>query len=90
VFQVSQTNTFHHAKFQLVCGARPLQRGRFAPTLVISRQAWPTRPRSIDMSPASYPSEHTAIGAAYAHGLSWIDSFAQSRCGDPPSVHQNP
>ena len=34
-----------HQNYDLLCSARPVDSGKFAPGLIVSRQAWPTRSR---------------------------------------------
>ena len=38
---------FRHQDYELQCSANAVDSGRFAPTLVVSKQVWPTRPRVI-------------------------------------------
>jgi len=44
---IDATKIFKHRDYELVCGARRVDNGKFAPTLMISKQVWPTRPREI-------------------------------------------
>jgi len=69
------TKTFRHQGYDLRCGARPLDGGRFAPELVVCKQVWPTRPRVIAVDRGSFPSEDTAVDAAYAQGVDWIQNY---------------
>ncbi|MEP7058496.1 MAG: hypothetical protein ABI809_12070, partial [Caldimonas sp.] len=59
------SKSFQHKNYDLLCGARALDRGRFAPTLCVSSHNWPARPRQIALSPGNFPSADAAIDAAY-------------------------
>lgn len=69
------TRIFRHEGYDLRCSARPLDGGRFAPELIVCKQVWPTRPRVIAIDRGNYPSEATAIDAAYAQGVDWIVNY---------------
>lgn len=60
-----ETKSFQHEDYDLLCGAKTLDRGRFAPTLFVSKQSWPRRRRQIALAPGDFPSTHTAINAAF-------------------------
>jgi hypothetical protein len=66
------TKTFRHQGYDLTCSAKAVDSGRFAPTLVVCKQVWPTRPRVIAMERGDYLTEETAIDAAYTQGVEWI------------------
>jgi len=72
---MESTRTFRHDGYDLRCGARPLDGGRFAPELVLCKQVWPTRPRVIFVERGNFASEAAAIEAAYAHGVDWIQNY---------------
>ncbi len=72
---MNATKSFRHKNYDLLCGARAVDRGRFAPTLVISTQSWPSRPRQIALVAGDYPSEDTAIDAAYHQGIEWVFNY---------------
>ena len=59
------TKVFQWQNYELQCSARPLDAGRWAPALVLSKQVWPSRPREIAVPRGQYTSEETAIAAAY-------------------------
>ncbi len=69
------TKIFRHHDYELHCGARPVDGGRFVPTLIVSKQVWPTRPREIAIRRGDYPTPEEAIDAAYAQGIGWIADF---------------
>ena len=69
------TKTFRHQGYDLLCGARAFDTGKFAPTLVVCKQVWPTRPRVIAIDRGDYLTEATAIDAAYAKGVEWILNY---------------
>jgi len=66
---------FRHQGYDLRCGARAIDGGRFAPELVVRKEVWPTRPRVIAVERGSYLSEESAIEAAYAQGVDWILNY---------------
>jgi hypothetical protein len=61
--------------YEMHCGAKPLDGGRFAPTLVVSKQVWPTRPREIAVERGDHLTPETAIDAAYTQGIEWIRNY---------------
>ena len=69
------TRTFRHQGYDLLCGTRAIGSGKFAPTLVVCKQVWPTRPRVIAIDRGDYLTEATAIDAAYAKGVEWILNY---------------
>jgi len=69
------TRVYHCQNYELRCSARPLDAGRYAPGLVVSKQVWPSRPRQIDVPRGLHLSEQTAIDAAYSQGLAWIRDY---------------
>jgi hypothetical protein len=52
-----------------------LTNGRFVPELVITKDVWPTRPRSIAIEKAEFEIEEEAIAAARSRGLEWITNY---------------
>ena len=66
------SQTFRHQDYELLCGARAVDSGRFAPSLVITKQVWPTRPREIAMQRGNHATPQLAIAAAYAQGVEWV------------------
>ena len=69
------TQTFRHQDYELVCSAKPVDSGRFAPVLIVSKQVWPTRPREIAVQRGEHTTEQMAIEAAYAQGIEWITNY---------------
>ncbi len=69
------TKTFHHQNYELQCSARLGDSGQFVPSLVVSKQVWPTRPRVIAMRRGDYTTEALAIEAARAQGVEWILNY---------------
>lgn len=72
---MAATKTFRHQDYELICSAKPIDSGKFVPTLIVSKQVWPTRPRVIAMEKADYLNEETAIAAAYSQGIEWVQNF---------------
>ncbi len=69
------TKTFKHQGYELLCTARPVDGGRFAPALVVCKQVWPSRPRVIAIERGDYPTEDAAIAAAHVQGIEWILNY---------------
>jgi hypothetical protein len=69
------TRIFRHQDYELICSAKSVDSGRFAPMLTVSKQVWPTRPREIAVQRGEYTSEETAIDAAHAQGIEWITNY---------------
>ena len=61
--------------YDLHCGARDVGPGMFAPTLVVARRRWPSRPRVIAMARGSFATEVDAIDAARLQGMQWVTDF---------------
>ena len=72
---MSETETTQYQDYNLVCGARPVDQGRFAPTLTVSRRAWPSRPRVIAVVRDTFETEANAIEAARTQGIQWVTDF---------------
>ncbi len=66
---------FRHQDYELVCSAKAVDNGRFAPMLTVSKQVWPTRPREIAVQRGDYTTEQAAIDAAYAQGIEWVANY---------------
>jgi len=69
------TKVYRHRDYELVCSAKAVDSGKFAPELVVSKQVWPTRPRVIAVKRGDHHSEDTAIDAAYAQGIEWVQNY---------------
>jgi len=69
------TRIVRHQAYEMVCSATPLDGGRFAPTLVLSKQVWPRRPRVIAVPRGDYLSPEVAIDAAQSQGVEWIRNY---------------
>ncbi|MEP6872018.1 MAG: hypothetical protein ABI939_09260, partial [Anaerolineaceae bacterium] len=61
--------------YELLCSARSLDNEKFAPVLVVAKQAWPRRPREIDVPHGPYVNEEEAIEAAHKKGIEWIHEY---------------
>lgn len=69
------TKTFRHQDYDLLCSAKPLDNGRFAPTLVICKQIWPSRPRTIAVRSTECLTEEDAMNSAYTQGVEWVLNY---------------
>ena len=72
-----QTQTFRLSDYELTCSAQASDNGRFEPALVISKQTWPSRPRTIAVRRGAYPTAEVAIESAHAQGVEWVANFGQ-------------
>jgi hypothetical protein len=66
---------FRFKNYELQCGARPIDNGKFEPTLVVCSTTWPSRPRTIAVERGDWATEALAIEAAHAQGLQWVAHF---------------
>ena len=66
---------FQSATYDLECSARGLDGGKYAPVLVAKKQAWPSRPRLIDVARGDHDDETSAINAAHSKGIEWVNYF---------------
>lgn len=69
------TQTFHVKEYELTCSAVPKASGGFEPALVICRQAWPKRPRTIAVERSAHASADDAIESAHAQGIKWVANY---------------
>jgi hypothetical protein len=69
------TEVFRLKDYELVCGAKPVDGGKYEPTLVVSSNSWPSRPRTIAVSRGDFSTEAAAMASAHAQGLEWIANF---------------
>ena len=72
---MNATQTFRVQKYTLTCSAQATDNGRFEPALVISRDIWPSRPRTIAVRRGAHLSAELAIEAAHAQGVEWVTNF---------------
>lgn len=72
---MNATKIFRHQNYELICSAKAVDSGRFTPSLTVSKQVWPTRPREIAVERGDYPSEEAAIDAAHTQGIAWILNY---------------
>jgi hypothetical protein len=69
------TQTFRLKDYELTCSAQVTDNGRFEPVLVVSRQVWPSRPRTIAVRRGAHTSAEVAIESARAQGVEWVANF---------------
>ena len=72
---VTTTKAFRHKNYELLCGANAVDGGRFAPSLVVAKQVWPTRAKTIDVPRSVHATADGAIDAAFARGVEWVLTF---------------
>jgi hypothetical protein len=72
---VTTTKAFRHQNYELLCGANAVDGGRFAPSLVVAKQVWPTRAKTIDVPRSVHATADGAIDAAFARGVEWVSIF---------------
>ncbi len=66
------TRIYRHQAYELLCGAKAVDGNRFAPSLVVSKLAWPRRPRVIAVERGDHATEEAAIEAAFRQGVEWV------------------
>ena len=74
---MTTSKIFRHENYELLCGAQAVGGGKFAPTLVITKQVWPTRPRVVAVGRGDYADAEGAIDAAHGQGIEWIARAGQ-------------
>ncbi len=72
---MAQSITYRHKSYELLCTAKPLDSGKFAPNLVVIKQVWPTRPRQIAVDRGNFSTAQDAIDAAQACGIEWVTNY---------------
>ena len=72
---MDDVKVFRHENYELQCSAVPVDGGRFVPSAVLTKQIWPTRPRSIAMRGGHYADQASAIEAARLQGMEWIAAY---------------
>lgn len=72
---MEETKIFRFKQYELLCTAKAVDGGKFAPALVVVKQVWPTRPRAIAVDRGDFISAEDAIGAAHNQGLVWIQHY---------------
>ncbi len=72
---MSASRIVRHQAYELICSATAVDGGKFAPVLVLSKQAWPKRPRVIAVPRGDYLTEEVAMDAAYSQGVDWIQNY---------------
>lgn len=69
------TRVFKWENWELLCSAKAIDAGRYAPSVTISKLVWPTRQREIAVPRGQYTTQETAIDAAYTSGMEWIRNY---------------
>lgn len=72
---MSETRVFHHQDWELQCHAAATDGGHFVPSVVVSKQVWPTRPRNIAVPRGEHADAESAIDAARRSGIQWITNY---------------
>lgn len=72
---MTATQTFRLERYDLTCSARPCDNGMYEPAVVVARNIWPSRPRTIAVNRDRHPSADSAIESARAQGLEWVRNF---------------
>jgi len=70
-----EAQTFRSERYDLVCSAQACDNGMFRSVLVISKNVWPSRPRTIAVRAERHSSADIAIESAHAQGLEWVKNF---------------
>jgi hypothetical protein len=72
---MANTKIIRHHDYELQCSTRALDNGRFAPLLVICKQSWPRRPRTIAVQQEDCPTEDLALLSAHRQGVEWVSNY---------------
>ena len=72
---MNATQIYRFNDYELVCGAKAVNNGKFEATLVVAKNVWPSRPRTIALKRGDFSTEAIAIESAHAQGLEWITNF---------------
>lgn len=72
---MNASKVFRHENYKWQRSASAADSGKFVPAVVVIKQIWPTRPRTIAVRSGSYTTEESAIEAARTQGIEWIASF---------------
>jgi hypothetical protein len=83
---MNPTRTFHFEGYELTCGAQACDDGTFQPALVISKDVWPSRPRTIALQRDRLESAEAAIDSARTQGLEWIANFGHVTRSSPDEI----
>jgi hypothetical protein len=70
-----EIQTFRLKDYTLTCSAQILDNGRFEPLLVITKQVWPSRPRTIAVRRGTHTTAASAIESAHAQGIEWVANY---------------
>lgn len=70
-----EVRTFRSERYDLVCSAQVCDNGMFQPALVVYKNVWPTRPRTIALTRDRHPTAVVAIESAHAQGLEWVRNY---------------
>lgn len=73
---IDVSKVYSHQGYELLCGARPVDSGRFAPTLTVRKLVWPTRTREIAVPRGTHSDPASAIEAARLQGIEWVLNYA--------------
>jgi hypothetical protein len=69
------TEIFRVKGYELACSAMANDTGKFEPALIVSRQTWPSRPRTIAVRRGGYLTPEVAIESARAQGIEWVTNY---------------
>ncbi len=72
---MTSPHSFKHKDYELHCSAKALDSGKFAPVLVVAKQAWPSRPRTIAVRDDDHATADGAIESAHVQGIEWIRNY---------------
>jgi hypothetical protein len=70
-----EMQTFRSERYDLVCSAQVCDNGTYRAVLVISRNIWPSRPRTIAVRAEHHSTADVAIESAHAQGLEWVKNY---------------
>ena len=72
---MSDTQTFRSEHYNVTCSAQACDNGLFRAVATVSKNIWPSRPRTIAMRRDRHPTAEDAIEAARDQGLEWVRNY---------------
>lgn len=72
---MTNAQTFRSGPYSLTCSAQACDNGMFLAAVVVTKNVWPGRPRTIAMPRDRHPTAQVAIDSAHAQGLEWVRNY---------------
>jgi hypothetical protein len=69
------SEAFSHLTYDIVCSVREVDVGKFAPAVVATAKAWPSRPRTLHIRPHAFDTAAEALAAARTQAITWVEHY---------------